>query len=510
MRAIKKMKHKNVIFTTTMLCFLFLLVILTNAESIKSNTVLKEQVEKNILLQEAKDITSGFTFDELNKLSNQTQLDKELSQKLDNHLSMVFVFNRNNDFKLNKNYVRVAYWNIKRGYNVSAIKNILLNPKKYEKEHKKNLRRWDWDNLKEELETFSSADIICLNEADIGLPRTEYKNIVTEIANTFNFNYAYATEFFELGSLFLMSSVNKDLYKGLQGTTIISKFPIVSSRVIRLPNYYDWYNQEIKKHHSPIEHFRKFGARLIFSQNIERHEIRHGGRHALIADIKLPNNDVITVITTHLEDRAYPDERLKQFKYLLEQIKYIKTPVILAGDFNTSTTDTKPTSFKKEVEKRIRDPHFIARAIGSGFVPGLPFLSGFAAVAFSKLLQYKDPFFPSIPIIFPNHERGFYITLKEFKFEDNYGFDLSGDKKRSSNGKRGLLANSNQRHWKGFKSTFKLEKPRIIAYFKLDWFFVKPIGNHFYPFNGRTLKSLNRSLKDQISDHNPITVDIKL
>ena len=137
-------------------------------------------------------------------------------------------------------------------------------------------------------------------------------------------------------------------------------------------------------------------------------------------------------------------------------------------------------------------------------------MSGLAAVAASKLIQYKDPFFPNIPVIFPNHERKFYTYLKQFRFSDGIPFDLSGDKKRSSNGRKGLLANSNQRHWKGFKSTYKLEEPRIIAYFKLDWFFVKPVGRFCLPCNGRTLKTLNKSRKKGISDHNPITVDIML
>ena len=41
-------------------------------------------------------------------------------------------------------------------------------------------------------------------------------------------------------------------------------------------------------------------------------------------------------------------------------------------------------------------------------------------------------------------------------------------------------------------------------------FFIKPLGEKYTPFNGRTLKTLNKSFPDGISDHNPITVDIKL
>ncbi len=330
------------------------------------------------------------------------------------------------------------------------------------------------------------------------------------MADTLGWNYAYSTEFVELGPLFLKQKVDKNLYKGLHGNVIISKYPIVNTEVLRLPNYYDWYREETKKRTPPLERFRMFGARAIFSEKIETREVRHGGRAALIADIKLPNDEIITVVSVHMEDRAYCDQRLSQFKYLLNHLKSKTTPVILAGDLNTSTTDTKPTSMKKEVYKRVRDPHFILRATGSAFVPGLPIISGLAAVAFSKLLQYKDPIFPSIPIIFPNHERKLFNHMRKFRFADGRGFDTRGDKKLSSNGRRGLLANSNQRHWKGFKSTFKLTEPRIIAYFRTDWFFVKAFENRYYPFNGKTLKTLNNSIKGGISDHNPITVDIKL
>ena len=66
-------------------------------------------------------------------------------------------------------------------------------------------------------------------------------------------------------------------------------------------------------------------------------------------------------------------------------------------------------------------------------------------------------------VLFPNHERDFFNYVKRFQFDDGNSFDISGDENRSSNGRKGLLANSNQRHWKGFKSTYKLEKPRVIV-----------------------------------------------
>ncbi|MBI3308316.1 MAG: endonuclease/exonuclease/phosphatase family protein [Candidatus Melainabacteria bacterium] len=490
--------------------FFLILVILTSSAPINSSTsVLKQRVEKNVKLK-MQEIISGLTFDELVELSKTSKPNLQLKAKLDEHLSTIYIVNRNNGHKLDKPYIRIADFNIYRGYTISQIKEILLNPKSYEKKYIQNVKRRNRKNFKDELYTLTETDILCINEADIGLPRTEYKNTVAELSDALNWNYAYATEYIELGAIVQMHNIDRDLYKGLHGNVILSKFPIISAEVIRLPEQYDWYRNEIKPKQPPLEHIRKFAALSIFSERILPREVRHGTRNALITDIQLPNDQIVTVVLTHLEDRAYSDERLEQFQYLLRHVKDKKTPVILTGDFNTSTTDTKPTSVKKEIHKRVRDPHFIARAVAVPFLPGISAVSGAVAVPCSKLLQYKDPFFLSIPVVFPNHERKFYATLKDFRFSDGNVFDLSGDKTKSSNGRGGLLANSNQRHWKGFKSTFKLEKPRIIAYFKLDWFFVKPVGNHFVPFNGKTLKTLNYSFKGHLSDHNPITVDLKL
>lgn len=495
-------------YKTFVVIFIFLSANLLPVNPYEAKVLYKEQVEENVYFEDP--IKTDFTFDDLVSLSQESNLKGSLKEKLENHLSMVYVINRNNELPLTKPYLRVAQWNIKRGFNINEIKEIFSASNDFGSRHSQKLRKKAKKRFLDELNALSNAEIICLNEVDIGLPRTKYKNIALEVANPLKWNIAYVTEFVEVGPLFKKLSVDKSLYKGLHGNVIISKYPIVSAEVIRLPNFFDWYSEEIKKRQSPIEHFRKLGAMAIFDERILHGEVRHGGRNALVADIKLPNDKIITVINTHFEDRAYPDQRLKQLTYLLEKIKDKKTPVVLAGDFNTCTSDTKPTSFQKEVEKRIRDPHFIARSIGSSFIPGLSFGYGPIAVAVSKLLQYKDPFFPNIPVIFPNHERKFYKYLKVFKFSDNYGFDLCGEKERSYKRKGGLLSCSNQRHWKGFKSTYKFEKPRIIAYFKLDWFFVKPIGNNFLPYNGRTFKTLNRIIKGGISDHNPITVDLKI
>jgi len=66
----------------------------------------------------------------------------------------------------------------------------------------------------------------------------------------------------------------------------------------------------------------------------------------------------MTIVATHLEARTRPSNRLKQLKELLSQIKEIEHPVILAGDMNTSTEDMTPTSFQREIKKRLGSENF--------------------------------------------------------------------------------------------------------------------------------------------------------
>ncbi len=69
--------------------------------------------------------------------------------------------------------------------------------------------------------------------------------------------------------------------------------------------------------------------------------------------------------------------------------------------------------------------------------------------------------------------------------------------------------------------TFEVERTLgFIGKFKLDWIFVKPPAltspygegqpYAFAPHFGRTLKELNESIEDRISDHDPLIVDLPL
>ncbi len=88
------------------------------------------------------------------------------------------------------------------------------------------------------------------------------------------------------------------------------------------------------------------------------------------------------------------------------------------------------------------------------------------------------------------------------------------------NNKNGALANSNERDFKGFKTTWSVKRPiSFLGKYRLDWVFVKSYLKNSYdktgpyrlaPHFGETLEEMNTSLKIPISDHHPNVVNIPL
>lgn len=424
-------------------------------------------------------------------------------------------------------FFRVASWNIERGFNIDKIEKV------FSSQITSNID----EKLQEEIKVLKGASIIVFNEVDIGLPRTKYENIGKRLANTLKMGYVFGTEFIEVDpyqlgikkfteeerafledkALKQLDNIDKEKYHGLHGTLILSKYPILNAKIIRLPECYKWYEEESSKL-STLELVRRGAAEKVFSSKVLT-ELRHGGRMAIASDLLLPNKQKITVIATHLENRCLPECRYKQFEFLLNRLRNIRNPLILAGDLNTTGTDASPTSVKKEVLKKVKDPAFIAKQAILNLTP-LTIAQNLILNTTNLLRNFKDPTTKNIPIILPNKERKIFDLLKEFRFNDDGAFDLRGTLEKSYEGKYALLSNSNERDIKGFKPTFELVRSLGVAKYKLDWIFVKPLnlkesndkeGPYAYsPHFGRTLQSVNRSFDGKISDHDPITVDIPI
>ena len=472
----------------------------------------------------------------------------QLKAKLDNLLNTPFV---NNSYKNSEavafakspqlgEFLRVAHWNIERGLEFEAIEAVFSDQQKFEamldnvKFPPESVER---RGILAEAALLRAADVIILNEADFGIKRTDYRNIAADLARKLKMNYAFGTQFIELTPVNLSrrkpseNAAEKELseiirvdpnrYRGLHGVAILSRFPLENVRLVPFKNQpYDWYLSE-KKGASLLEKGKRQVAEKVFLEESLR-EVRRGGRTILLADIidkRLPSGRV-TIVATHLENRTKSKNRVKQLEELLEIIKPIANPVVVAGDMNTSGSDLTPTSIRRELMKRFGNPSYwikkgIQYALGFGLVED--FLLG--GMTFGR--THADPTVRNIPFLSPNSGAKFFSTLEKFRFADSGAFDFRGEKERSFGGKEKTLANSNQRGSKGFIITYQVKRTlAIIGKNKLDWIFVKPANlknprsenesYQFAPHLGQTLTNINKVLKERISDHRPLIVDLPL
>ena len=439
--------------------------------------------------------------------------------------------------------MRVVSWNIERGLQLDLILGALaggeaffehLDPEDGDVDLTAEVRR----EVEREMQMLQSADVLVLEELDWGMKRTEYRAVVEELAAATEMNWAYGVEFIEVDPFYLGTEqfpgaldedraalldsvvVDEARYKGLHGTAVLSRYPIVDARLVPLQYQgYDWFNGE-QDDVSLLEGAKRDGSEWLFHTAIGR-EVRHGGRTLLIVDLEVPDIDegVVTIAAAHIESRSEPDERQAQLAEVLEHLRSIRNPVVLAGDMNTSGQDGTPTSWKREVYQRVGDVEFWA-VTAAKYASGVGIAFDAVVGGVGLLRRANDPTVANIPVLSPNDEEGFFDLLEEFRFLDGHAFDFRGDPTRSLNGNEGTLANSNHRDAKGFAVTFEVERTVGPAgKLKLDWIFVKAYATdprseqasyRFAPHRGRTLELINYAVSGRMSDHSPISVELPL
>lgn len=488
-----------------------------------------------------------FTYEELVELYKQPTPNEGLQRKLTALLNTPFVSNAASQKGVKPlkpsspalgSFLRIAFWNIERGLQYDAILGALGGAREYtamlnrtKLAHSSSTRA----AAAKEAALLSQADVIVLNEVDWGMKRTDYRNVIADLATALRMNYAYGVEFVEVdpialgqekfegtnSSQELINDIKVDpaKYKGLHGTAILSRYRLEN---VRLQPFafqgHDWYEDE-KKSVAPVEQGKRKVAERVFLEKIYR-QVRRGGRMMLQAELVDPQfpDGRVTIVATHLEDRTTPKNREKQLKELLERIKDIDTPVILTGDMNSTGEDSTPTSLKREVTKRLGSKSFWIQR-GIGYALGVGIIKDVLIGGVKFVRNQSDPTVKHVPIVAPNPAAGFFEALKDFRFKDGGAFDFRGEPERSIGKSSETLGNSNERGAKGFVTTFEVERTvGSIGKFKLDWFFVKPprLANPdekdqphlFAPHFGRTLKPLNFSIERRISDHSPILVDL--
>ena len=158
----------------------------------------------------------------------------------------------------------------------------------------------------ESSELLKDADVIILNEVDIGMARSDQQHTARLMAYHLGLNYAWGLEFVELtlgdaGDRQNIGQEEKN-FLGLHGNAILSKFQIFNATIFR---------DRVGKYFS----HRPNGAN---ANGLER---RLGGRMIMLARI-IVNNDALVIGSTH---------KLGGFRGEIKQ--YIgSSPAIIAGD----------------------------------------------------------------------------------------------------------------------------------------------------------------------------------
>jgi len=436
-------------------------------------------------------------------------------------------------------YLRLLTWNIEKSIQgPEAVRLFTATEKEFVE--MLNIESMDSERYQvvyQQWRRMLNADVILLQEMEIGIKRSGYKNTAAELAKVLNMNYVYAAQYLEVDPVLLglakiqledgqvdeeavnYFKVDPARFKGVFGSAVLSRYPIKHVEIYPLKTQpYDWYEGE-KQKTTYLEHGRRFGAKTIFKNEITR-EMKVGGRHYFRVDLEVPElkEKTLSVINIHLEIKCLPKDRQAQIEEVLDHIRPIENPVIMAGDFNAAPTDLSPTSVRRTFKRAAKNPTNWLSLVVNVAAPQATAINVTRGVS-NLTKNFQDPLARSIPIVAPNPTLPMFQAIDAFVFDDGKAFDFRGDSSRSVNGKKGTLSNSNQRDFKGFKTTFAVKRPLgpIIGKYRLDWIFVKAYLRipkedsgpyRFAPHFGETLEELNTSLLVPISDHHPSVVDL--
>jgi len=191
----------------------------------------------------------------------------------------------------NGDRLRVLHWNLEHGNRFDAIARAL-----------------------ETHPALAGADLVTLNEVDLGMARSGNRDVARELAARLGLHAAW-------GALFLESTRGRDddaLHaapqdnaESLFGLAILSRWPLANARLVPLPG----------------------PERLLFERE------RMTGRFvALVCDVTHPTRPFVAA-TVHLEVHRTRAHRAAQMRRVLDALAGESRPVVLAGDWNTHTFD---------------------------------------------------------------------------------------------------------------------------------------------------------------------------
>ncbi len=158
--------------------------------------------------------------------------------------------------------------------------------------------------------------IALLQEVDLNARRTGKVHVAERLAQSLGMKYIYAVEFEELGQ----GGRKNPAY---QGQALLSALPATSARILRFRNQSGFWKPR------------------WYLPNWAMFQRREGGRLALAAEIAVGSQRLV-VYNVHLESRGGEELRLRQIEEVISDAgRYgAETPILIAGDFNTQSTDS--------------------------------------------------------------------------------------------------------------------------------------------------------------------------
>lgn len=431
-------------------------------------------------------------------------------------------------------FLRVATWNIEKSIRVGEVAEVLRSKEAFEALLTRKALVPDspaYTEMMRERERLISADVILLQEMDIGISRSGYRDAARDLAKTLGMNYAYAPQQLEIDPVLLGLETVPDgrggqvrhqpdeaRYKGVFGVAVLSRYPIRNAQCFQLKSQpYDWYEGE-KAQADLAEGVRRLATEIVFENQIMR-EMKVGGRGYFRVDLAVPSlpGDTLSVINNHLEIKARPRDREAQMEEILSYIRDIPHTVVMAGDHNSALEDLSPTSITRVFSRTTTSPQTWL-SVGTNLLLAAPVAVNSGRILLNSAKNLHSPLAFHIPVLFPNKTRGLFSKVEKFRFADGGKFDFRGDRDRSINRSSAKLANSNEKALKGQTPTFSVQRPiGPLGRSRLDWMFVKPApvahaegkdGYRLSPHYGETLSGMLDGLKVKLSDHSPCVVDI--
>jgi endonuclease/exonuclease/phosphatase family metal-dependent hydrolase len=160
----------------------------------------------------------------------------------------------------------------------------------------------------------AGADLVTLNEADLGMARSGNRDVAGDLAGALGLHAAWAPLFLETTHGRhddAREAAGRGNEESLFGIAILSRWPMSAVRIVELP--------------SP--------ARFQYDT-----EGMYGRFVALVATIERPAG-AYTAISAHLEVHRTRGHRAEQVRTLVGALRDERLPIVLGGDFNTHTFD---------------------------------------------------------------------------------------------------------------------------------------------------------------------------